>query len=222
MNNKLIIVDGIFGSGKSTITKIVSDYLHEKNIENIFYEEESLDNPLYLNYCEEVKGREETLCFMQKTLQIWMDFVSTSNESNSVYIVESTFFMNSIRILFHNLISEKEIDSYFSDVIDIIKNTNPLLIYLHKKDVPAAIQKIWNIRGDNFKKYCLEVDASTLYSQNNNLCGDDSTILLWQEYQKLTEKLYIQCNFNKIKISTDNDDWHNFHHEIFNFITNNM
>ena len=60
MKTQLILVDGIFGSGKSTTTKLISDYLLNKNIPNKYFEEEEQGNPLYLDYCEEVTGNAET------------------------------------------------------------------------------------------------------------------------------------------------------------------
>ena len=52
IKNRLILVDGIFGGGKSTTAKYISDYSNKKGLKTILYEEEEPANPLYIDYCE--------------------------------------------------------------------------------------------------------------------------------------------------------------------------
>ena len=218
INTKLILIDGIFGSGKSTITKLVSGFMTDNDISNIFYEEEDINNPLYLDYCEDVIGIPETRKFITKTLDLWKSFIDSINLDNNIYIIESSFFQNTIRILFNNQFSDEEINNYYNNVLEIIKPTNPQLIYLFKPNVRKSINDIWNIRGEDFKNYCIEFDSKTLYSVSNALQGEDATIMLWENYQDLTDKLFIKYPYDKKHIVSDTNDWDRIYTNIFSFL----
>lgn len=220
MGTKLILVDGVFGAGKSTITSLISKKLTDQKIKNIYFEEEGEDNPLYLDYCEDVVGRQASIDFYNKTLELWEEFVKKQTKSNKIAIIESTFFQNTIRILFSNLYTFEELSSYMLKVSEIIETLEPVLVYLHKEDIEASIREIWDIRGEDFKNYCIEYDGITLYAKKNKLEGDYKTIELWNSYQKITDKLYSQFEFKKILIESDNRNWEINHNKIYDFLDN--
>lgn len=222
MTTKSILVDGIFGAGKSTITKLISEYLNNQDIANEYYEEEADDNPLYLDYCESVRGSEETDKFVNKTLSLWKDFITSTMGNNKIFIVESTLYQNTVRILFNNLYDENKINTYYQAVLNILSPTIPMIIYLHKNNVSQHINNIWEIRGEKWKEYCITTDSRTLYAEKNNLNGEASTIQLWEKYQVLTDKLFQNSKVCKIFIETNVGCWDEVYTKIYNFINEKL
>jgi len=109
LNTKLIFVDGISGSGKSTIAHYIARQLEKNGIKAKWFHEEEFGHPLHISDYEK-KENENTLDWatrvIDKSAQRWTDFhIKTSNE-NTVNIIECFLFQN----LLLNLITE-DIDS---------------------------------------------------------------------------------------------------------------
>ncbi len=76
MKCNLILIDGIFGSGKSTIAQFVSQYLSQLKVANIKYEEESENTPVYFQNCEEIDKMKEAVKFENNVLIEWVRLVN--------------------------------------------------------------------------------------------------------------------------------------------------
>ena len=93
MNHKLILIDGISGSGKSTTAQYINWQLNSNNIPATWYYEDEKNNPLAYEKAdiEEMFTEEEARVFMEDFIHLIKGFVNTVLEDDKVHIIESYY-----------------------------------------------------------------------------------------------------------------------------------
>lgn len=219
INTKLILIDGITGSGKSTTAQFLAKQLNENDIKVKWYHEDEYNHPL--GYEEDVEvflSQEESEKFMTTIPKLWQQFVDHASENNEVHIIESHLLQDTVRILFQNNLKEERIFNFVDEIEDIIKPLNPVLLYFHQEDAGHSIRKIWNRRGDEWKKWFVESDIQTPYVKSCGITGEAGVIKLWSDYQWFTNQLFDRYGFDKISIENSAGEWDDYYQRISSFL----
>jgi thymidylate kinase len=161
-NTKLILIEGIPGSGKSTTAQYISSKLRHKGYLHKWWYEEEQGHPIYVfdNY-DKLKVIVDDLSdgnykkIIEMALKRWEEFVESVKRSPEIIIVDSSLFGYLTWSLFPYEVPKNEIIQYVKDVERIIKPLNPFLIYFYQEDIGAALKQICNRRGGgNREKFC--------------------------------------------------------------------
>jgi hypothetical protein len=149
LETKLILADGLSGSGKSTVCQWLELQLQHDKIKARWLFEADVPHPLhwwdYWNgnqYCPPDFQRGTPSQFVETSIEKWKDFVAATNRSDEVCIAESALFRLGIGMLLQADAQPAELVDYGRRVHDIIKDLNPLLIYFRQTDVAVHLQKI--------------------------------------------------------------------------------
>lgn len=153
---KLIFLEGIPGSAKSTTAQFISHNLSESNIPHKWWYEEEKGHPVYAydNYESMIQvvddlsnGNYREVISM--ALGRWEEFSISVQSSNETIIVDSCLFGYLTWSLFPNNVPNQEIIDYVLEVERIIRKCNPCLIYFYQNDVSEALKKICDRRSGN-------------------------------------------------------------------------
>ncbi|CAM3602426.1 hypothetical protein PALU110988_30205 [Paenibacillus lupini] len=103
MGSKLIIIDGMPGSGKTTSAQLVSDQLNNCGITNCCILEGQPNHPLFIldrefNVAEEHEADEFIRILQSKYRSFVQELLRASHE---ITIIESVFFQDTINTSFH-------------------------------------------------------------------------------------------------------------------------
>ncbi|MFD1176655.1 hypothetical protein ACFQ3W_10125 [Paenibacillus puldeungensis] len=103
MNTKLILIDGMPGSGKSTTGSFISEKLNELYISNRFYHELEENHPLriYDRQFTSFTDTEEAEWFSTKVEQLFKSFVNDRLTRDEITIMESYVFQDTIGFAFN-------------------------------------------------------------------------------------------------------------------------
>lgn len=219
LNTKLILIDGITGSGKSTTAQFLANQLKKNGVKVKWYHEEETDHPL--GYEEDVEvfiSQAEMEKFLGIIPKLWGQFVKQVRHSDEVHIIESHLMQDTVRILFQNNLEEARIIDFVMEIEDIIKPLNPALIYFHQQDANRSIRKIWERRGAAWKKWFVDSDIQTPYVKSSGLTGEAGVIKLWSDYQNFTNQLFERYHFKKLSMENSVGKWDDYHQQILDFL----
>lgn len=223
LNTKLILIDGITGSGKSTTAQFLANQLKKNGVKVKWYHEEETKHPLeYEEDVEVFASQAEMLKFLETIPKLWRQFAKQVSQSDHVHIIESFLLQDTVRLLFQNNLEEARIIDFVQEIEDIIRPLNPALLYFYQQDANQSIRKIWKRRGPAWKKWFIDSDIQTPYVKTSGLTGEVGVIKLWSDYQNFTNQLFERYQFKKLSIENSIGEWDDYRQQILDFLDLNL
>ena len=178
--NRLIIVEGLPASGKSTRAKSIAEKMRENGLTVCCVDEGAENHPA--DYSDYVWGDFEAE--RASILDKWRSFVNGSNE-NTVYVFNCIFLQNPMcETMMRFGMSERESCKYICEIADIIRCLDPLIIYLQQNDAGTAIRNVLAERGDDWLNAVIAYHTEQGYGKENGLSGFDGYIKCLEERQR--------------------------------------
>lgn len=225
IDTKLILVEGLPGSGKSTTAQFISKCLSESGIENKWWYEEEEGHPVYLfNSDESMKNTIDDLSngnyrnVINKALVQWRIFSDSLKSKEKVVLVDSTFFGYLTWTLFPMDAPIKDIEKYLAEVELIISPNRPILIYFYQIDIYTSLNNICVRRGRDTAKQFIHNTNESKYGKKRNLTGFDGMVSFWKDYRTFTDNIYEKIRIRKLSIENSEGKWNEYLQQIINFL----
>lgn len=203
---KLVIIEGIMGSGKSTATLNIAHKLETSGIPAIGITEGVAPHPIRFDW--DVPWSEMPPAELAKScIAKWRSYVDSARTAGRVSIVDGQLFHGNLTSLF---LLEADMDlmaAYCQEIVTVIKPLRPLLIYLRQDNVDGAIRAIATQRGEAWLHYQVNWKLESPYARRRGLAGLDGLIALYRDYRALTDQLYSDADIPKIAIETSRQEW---------------
>ncbi len=203
---RLVIVEGIMGSGKSTTTLNLAQRLETSGIPALGITEGVNPHPIRFDWDVPWSDMPPTE-LAQSSITKWRSYVDSSLSLNRVLIVDGQLFHGNLTSLLLLDGGMDLIGAYCRDVVGVIKPLRPLLIYLRQDDVDTAIRAISKQRGENWVNYQVDWKLGSPNARRRGLVGLDGRIVLYREYRALTDRLFAALDIPKISIETSRHEW---------------
>jgi len=223
IKTKLILVDGIPGSGKSTISQFISKQMDRNKIKVKWYFEHDMFHPITIDYKELEKQQGETepdhsRRIMEKYKAAWDNFVNKIESDDTVYLIESYLFQNAVLFPhFLNDLNRLTIKKYYHKILEILSPLNPVLILFHHDNIQKVVNTNWKLRGERWNHFVANMFENSVYCKNRNLKGADGSIVLLRDFNEFMSELYEEFNFRKIRIDSTYRDWSDYRRRILKF-----
>ena len=214
MKTRLILIDGMPGSGKSTTGSLISERLNELNIPNRFYHELEDNHPLriYDKQFTTFTNLEEAEWFTAKVEQLFTDFVNEREDSNVITIMESYVFQDTLGFAFNMQMDEQRILDLTKKIQAIISRLDPILIYYYQVNVEQNWRWICNIRGPEFTQ-----DRCGLYTDNDFIEAGN----FWTRNQNFVFNIVQGWDIPKLIIRNEDHKWEEYRNRIIDFLDSN-
>lgn len=212
--NKLIIVEGLTGLGKSTLAHFIARQLQYHKIKATWVHEGELGHPL----STDVDSSSIDL-FMKVALTKWQRFVSLNESSGEIIILEACFFNNLFETLFSHNVPTPKIYRYSDELQDTIQSLQPALVYLTQSDVKKALAENFRRRGVGFKDFVIQLATTTPYARHRGLTGYEGMIDFWQDFVALTDQLYNRFRFQKTALQNSACNWDSQKQQVVEFLS---
>jgi hypothetical protein len=216
IKNKLIIVEGLTGLGKSTMAHFIKRQLDYHTIPHIWIHECELSHPILLEDIEEKEfDQKEYTSLMQER---WVDFLESCASQEKVAVVEGIYFNNMIEELFLNNAGEEAIHAFARQMEAVILPYNPALIYLKRPDIPKALAWNFKNRGDDFKGFVIDYVNSTPWAKTRKLSGYDGMVMFWQELWAILDQVFQGYSLDKLEIDSSDGKWEEINLKVLDFL----
>lgn len=211
--NKLIIVEGLTGLGKSTLAHFIARQIQYQETDTTWVHEGELEHPLSIDSDSGID------IFMQAALVKWRGLVSHIERSGEIIILDASLFNNLLESLFSHNLPTPKIVQYSEEIQDTIQSLRPALVYLTHSDVSNALAENFRRRGVGFKDFVIRFATTTPYAQHRGLTGYEGMIEFWKDFVALTDQLYDRFRFQKIALHNSAGNWEYLKHQVMDFLS---
>ncbi len=200
LNTKLILIEGLPGSGKSTTTAHLGTALRQNHVACRWFLEEDEPHPIpCLDFA--IHG------LAGKMIPLWQDFTSRALPDPGVTILESRLWQNTALYMFMSEVAPGEILQYYRRVCEILGPLAPALVYLDQPDTDAALRQLAVMRGDNWMAETLAETTGYPWFQTRGLSGFTGWVRFFEEWRPVAEHLYADWPYGKVRILDPHADW---------------
>ncbi|QBD77349.1 hypothetical protein EPA93_15650 [Ktedonosporobacter rubrisoli] len=224
-NTKLILIEGIPGSGKSTLAQSVTHALTRSGIACRWWYEEEKDHPLYVFHDHaSLQQTIDTLTaggyhqIIEAVLLKWKEFSQQLQSSETIVILDGCLFGYLTWSLFPLNVPADEIQSYLSQVEQILHPLHPCLIYLYQQDVARALEKICERRGGETQSRFIAGATQSSYGKQRQLQGFDGMVTYWKDFRHLIETAFSQFDASKMALENSAGSWTTYEQSVITFL----
>lgn len=173
----MIIVEGIPGSGKSSTAAMIADELNKKGKKVVCVDEGAKEHPAdYANYDFPDFETER-----KKILEKWHSFVESSSK-DTIYVFNCIFLQNPMcETMMRFGMEEADSKKYISEIAEIIKPLNPIVLYINQPNVKEIIDRVLDERGNDWLNAVIDYHTTQGYGKENHLSGYEGYIKCLEE-----------------------------------------
>lgn len=216
---RLVIFDGIMGSGKSTSTRWLGQRLADLGISASIQIERQFPHPLRATdaagdwFKPWLDMTADQLAARRLTL--WQAFTAQALTSPTAHVIDGQLFHGDVTNLFLMNMPPDDIARNVQAMAEIIRPLRPLVVYYHQTDVDHAIRRTAAERGDELGvRYQVDWKLKYAYAVDRGLQGLDGLSSLYVDYRALTDRLFAELTLDKIAIENSARDWPAYYAQI--------
>jgi hypothetical protein len=207
---KLILFEGIPGSGKSTNSRFLAIQLERNGHKPTLFHETTADHPIFL--LNEITDPEE---WMKTYLDNWIRFLEDDSHKGSIIVMESALFQNPILNLLNKDIDRLRIQSFIEELSLQLSNHEASLIFFYQEYSMAAINDMIESRGGSqFLTRKFEEFKSENYYLNRDNQGPELHLAFLKEYADISKDVINKVKIDTLSIENSNKEWELYENQI--------
>ena len=222
LDTRLIIVEGVMGSGKSTMSKLIAQRLRHYRYKAKLVPESFRDHPVSvtrtLTYWHQILVEHTFDTFITQSQHNWNAFVSMARLTPSVSVFDGQFFHGDMTSLFIANASRIQLIQYIDSIVEIIQPLQPIFIYLYQADVAVGLKRTVPLRSKSWLRRQIEWKVDSPYGRERKYSGVEGWIQLYRDFRVLTDELYTRLSMPKIAIDNSAGVWSDYEAQIFAFL----
>jgi hypothetical protein len=209
--HRLVIVEGIMGSGKSTTMRFIAKHLQEAGRPAVYIHERTDPHPVRatdeLEHWFEPWRDATAEDLADRALARWTTFVEYTQSNAEIPVLDGQLFHGDLT---HLLLMEADtalIFGYIRKLATVIAPLNPFVLYLWQEDVEEAVRTVCAERGPEWIDYQVNWKLAAPYCVRKGFVGLDGLISLYRDYRQLTDGLFQELPLAKLAIENSGRDW---------------
>jgi thymidylate kinase len=205
--SRLILIEGMIGSGKTTMAGRLGDWLSGRGEDVRAFDEGAADHPVRTRRVDELlaapaPGDPEAYSASQ-----WRRLAERCLHGEQTVILESVFLQNSVMPAFIDGAPAATVNQICTEIQRQAAPAEPFLVYLRPTDIAAAIARVHQARGEPWSSRNLAFVENSPWARRRNLRGREAVVRLYQAWEPVVSKLYDRYLFGKLMVPDPQRDW---------------
>jgi len=204
-DTRLIFVDGIPTTGKSTTAHNITLQMQRAGIDAAWYYEEEPGGLHPVHVYEDMASTG----FIQKSLARYRAFAAEAEKTERTTVLDGSLFMNSVQMMFsRDDIDPDAMKDYVRRVLAATRRLDPTLIYLYRRSVPRALDDMAERRSPEWRDWFINWwTGRKPYVRNRGWEGIRGAAGFWSAYQSFTDELFSESDISKLAVETSGAAW---------------
>jgi len=225
MNNpgtRLIFIEGIVGSGKSTLTRFLARQASRNHILARGVVEHARPHPIHayrsLPHWQQPWLDISINGLIEASLGKWRQFVGQMERGETVYYLDGGLFQGDFISLFLMDCSAQALLDYYQYVLETIHSLHSVAIVLDPEDLTGMLQQVCTQRGASWIHYQVNWRMLSPYFQSHKLAGLDGWVQMYANFRELTAQALGQSTIPRLSIETGAGDWNGFRQQSLDWL----
>ncbi|MCL6605330.1 MAG: hypothetical protein K6T94_20910 [Paenibacillus sp.] len=209
---KLVLVEGIPGSGKSTFARFLANQFERNDQACTLFLETTYEHPIIQS-----ESFDDYNQFIESYLENWNTFLINQCGSD-VVVMESALFQNPIVHLLHKDVDRDIIQAFIVNVSKLFEEVDECkLIYFYQDNAATAIQKMIEIRGkEDFLLRKHNEYKHEKYFVDRIEQGPEAHISFFLDYAALANKIVNEVFIEKVIIENSTRNYPLYEQQLMN------
>jgi hypothetical protein len=221
-DTRLIFIDGIPGSGKSTTAHRLYLHLQACRWDVTWYYEHDITHPIYRRE-EQKHFREEGFLDVDRLqpqiVSRWHAFAAVGRESPATTIMDGAFFQLPLGFMMLMNVGGAVLERHVRQVAAAVEPLAPVLVYFYQEDVRKSLAAVCELRRDaSFAEQLTRFIASTPYGKSHRVQDLQGVA---DHYQDMRDKVLVlldDLRMPKLTIESSAGDWQQYERQITEFL----
>jgi hypothetical protein len=222
IDTRLIIVEGVMGSGKSTMSKLIAQRLRLQRYKSKLVPESFREHPVSvtrtLQHWHQILVEHTFDSFIAQSQHNWSAFVSLALQSPAISVFDGQFFHGDMTSLFIANAPHTRLVQYIDSIVEIIQPLQPSYIYLYQADVASGLKRTVALRSKSWLRRQVEWKVDSPYGREHQYSGVEGWVQLYRDFRTLTDALYLRLPMPKLAIDNSAGEWSDYEAQIFAFL----
>ncbi len=222
---RLVLFEGIPGSGKSTTGQFLARHLMDQGILARWWYEEEAGHPVWLfNDLDSLQHLLDRLSsgdvsgVVSDALDRWRQFAQAQQHADAVVLLDSCLLGYLTWTLFPGEVPPEDLRAYLAEVERIISPLDPCLVYFRQRDVGASLRRLLDRRGGGIEDLYTARVAESAYGRRRRLHGFDGLAAFWTAYRDFADGAVAAVGFPTLVLETDAGDWTTYQYQLLAFL----
>jgi len=200
LETKAILLDGVPGSGKSTLSEWVTGQITSRGVSATLYPEMCSDHPLrvYEPVFTDFTQPAQASAYRERHIALFRAFVRDTLDSDAIVVVDSRLFQGTITSTYFLRMPVDEAIDFALTLLDILMPLQPALVYIAQADMEANWRRICAERGAFWTvRHCgIRCDADFVHAG-----------VSWSAIQAFCLALIAKWDIEKLVLVNSDYDW---------------
>ncbi|MBI4768221.1 MAG: hypothetical protein HY787_27095 [Deltaproteobacteria bacterium] len=208
----ILCIEGVPGSGKTTLAGNVQNRCASENIKSFWVVEEKKDHPITPAELRRLSNRDD---FDVRCLRSWASFIDRLDQ---VAILDGCAFQSTVRFLLASDRSVEFIRHYVKRWEALLGDAKAKLVFLYLPDLLGEMNnRVFAIRGEDWVRKVSGYVAGTPYAIRKCLSGRQGMAKFWSQYQDLCLDLMAGLGIPVLQIQVSEENRGSLHDQVYSW-----
>ena len=221
-DTRLIFVEGLMGSGKSTTAAFIARQVQRGGLPVRHLPEGGAGHAIRmmgeLAHPFQPWRDVTSAQYRARSLGKWRAFAAEARRSAAVTVCDGQLFHGNMTDLLLMDAESAAIRAYVHDILAIVRDLRPALVYLYQDDLERALRTVCAARGRGWTRYQVSWKLRSPYGRRRHLAGFAGLVALYRAYRELTDATVAGLDIATLALENAAGDWPEYRRTILDFL----